>query len=131
MEKLIRQVFLHVDVIGPHVHEGHYDLLGPDGEIILPQVWETMVQPDWKITMHMRPMPDPPSPPPQPTKANGKTKDKNRKSARHSHPMGMIDPMPPIPSPPPPPPPSLPDIPEKGQKLIMGLSIIVERRLSN
>jgi hypothetical protein len=65
MEELIKQAFLHVDVIGPHVHQGHYDLVGPDGEIILPQVWETMVQPDWAITMHMWPMPEPPPPPPE------------------------------------------------------------------
>jgi len=64
MEELIKQAFLHVDVIGPHVHDGHYDLAGPDGEIILPQVWETMVQPDWAVTMHMWPMPEPPPPPP-------------------------------------------------------------------
>ena len=55
MEELIKQAFLHVDVIGPHVQEGHYDLVGPDGEIILPQIWETIVQPDWAITMHMWP----------------------------------------------------------------------------
>lgn len=64
MEELIKQAFMHVDVIGPHVHEGHYDLVGPDGEIILPQIWETMIQPDWAITMHMWPMPEPPPPPP-------------------------------------------------------------------
>ncbi|KAK3710287.1 hypothetical protein LTR37_010353 [Vermiconidia calcicola] len=58
MEGLIRQAFLHVDVIGEHVHQGHYDLTGPDGEIILPQVWETMIQPDWEVTMHMWPMPE-------------------------------------------------------------------------
>lgn len=60
MEDLIRQAFLHVEVIGPHVAEGHYDLVGPNGEIILPQVWETMIEPDWIITMHMWPMPEPP-----------------------------------------------------------------------
>jgi hypothetical protein len=60
MEALIHQAFLHVDVIGSHVHEGHYDLIGPDGEIILPQVWETMVKPDWSITMHMWPIASPP-----------------------------------------------------------------------
>ncbi|KAI9826468.1 MAG: hypothetical protein M1819_007361 [Sarea resinae] len=64
MEELIKQAFLHVEVIGPHVAEGHYDLVGPNGEIILPQVWETMVEPDWAITMHMWPMPEPPPPPP-------------------------------------------------------------------
>lgn len=60
MEDLIRQAFLHVEVIGPHVADGHYDLVGPNGEIILPQVWETMIEPDWAITMHMWPMPEPP-----------------------------------------------------------------------
>ena len=63
MEELIRQAFVHVDVIGPHVMDGHYDLLGPNGEIILPQVWETVIEPDWSITMHMWPMPEPPPPP--------------------------------------------------------------------
>ncbi len=69
MEELIKQAFLHVDVIGPHVAEGHYDLVGPNGEIILPQVWETMVEPDWTITMHMWPMPEPPPKPPDPPPA--------------------------------------------------------------
>ncbi|XP_014562342.1 hypothetical protein COCVIDRAFT_57153, partial [Bipolaris victoriae FI3] len=45
MEELIKQAFLHVDVIGPHVQEGHYDLVGPDGQVILPQVWQSLVQP--------------------------------------------------------------------------------------
>ena len=66
MEELIKQAFLHIDIIGPHVHDGHYDLVGPDGEIILPQVWETVVQPGWAITMHMWPIPEPPPPPPPP-----------------------------------------------------------------
>lgn len=55
-EGLIKQAFAHVDVLGQHVHEGHYDLLGPDGEIILPQVWETTVQPGWEVEMHMWPI---------------------------------------------------------------------------
>ncbi|KAF2400547.1 hypothetical protein EJ06DRAFT_434184 [Trichodelitschia bisporula] len=53
METLINQAFLDFDVIDKHVHEGHYDLLGPDGEIILPEVWESVVKPDWAIIMHM------------------------------------------------------------------------------
>jgi hypothetical protein len=64
MDELIQQAFMHVDVIGPHVRDGHYDLIGPNGEIILPQVWETMIEPDWQITMHMWPMPEPKAPPP-------------------------------------------------------------------
>lgn len=47
---------MHVDVIGPHVQDGHYDLVGPNGEIILPAVWENTVQPGWQITMRMWPM---------------------------------------------------------------------------
>lgn len=63
MEELIRQAFLHIEVIGPHVAEGHYDLVGPNGDIILPQVWETVVEPDWTITMHMWPIPEKPKTP--------------------------------------------------------------------
>ncbi|KAK6833476.1 hypothetical protein PG987_008170 [Apiospora arundinis] len=62
IEELIKQAFLHVDVIGPHVQAGHYDLLGPDGQIILPQIWDKVIEPDWAISMHMWPMerrPDP------------------------------------------------------------------------
>lgn len=62
MEELIKQAFLHVDVIGPHVNEGHYDLVDEKGEIILPQVWETVIQPGASITQHMWPMPEPPPP---------------------------------------------------------------------
>lgn len=70
MESLIKQSFLHVDVIGPHVQEGHYDLMGPDGTIILPQLWDTMVRPDWDVTMYMWPIPEAP-----------KKKDKKAKKA--------------------------------------------------
>ncbi|KAK5119969.1 hypothetical protein LTR85_007045 [Meristemomyces frigidus] len=59
MEPLIKHAFLHVDVIGEHVHQGHYDLSGPDGKIILPQVWDSVVQPGWAVAMHMWPMQDP------------------------------------------------------------------------
>jgi hypothetical protein len=102
MEELIKQAFLHVDVIGPHVHEGHYDLVGPDGEIILPQVWETMVQPDWAITMHMWPMPEPPPPPPEPPKDIPppppepvlKAKAKGKAKKRESHHIVVPPPAP-------------------------------------
>jgi hypothetical protein len=70
MESLINQAFQHVEVIGEHVQHGHYDLVGPTGEIILPALWEAIIEPDWVITMHMWPMPEkkeeeePPPPPP-------------------------------------------------------------------
>jgi len=62
MEELIKQAFLHVEVVGPQVMEGNYDLIGPDGEIVLPTVWERVVMPDWHVTMHMWPMERMPQP---------------------------------------------------------------------
>ena len=135
MEELIKQAFVHVDVIGPHVQEGHYDLVGPNGEIILPQVWETMVEPDWAITMHMWPMPDPPEPkksasrpttPGAPTipnyntvivePATTRTSKKSSKKSKHAAAPMVVPAMPPpppaapaaAPMPPPPPPMAVP-----------------------
>ncbi|KAJ3459400.1 hypothetical protein MRS44_015473 [Fusarium solani] len=56
MEDLIKQAFLQVDVLGPRVIDGHYDLIGADGYIILPPAWEKVVQPGLAITMTMWPM---------------------------------------------------------------------------
>jgi len=62
MEELIRQAFEHVEEIGPHVHRGHYDLMGPDSVIIIPSAWDSTIEPDMKITMHMWPLPEPKPP---------------------------------------------------------------------
>lgn len=43
--------------------DGHYDIIGPDGEIILPQIWERLVQPGWSVTMTMWPIDKLPNPP--------------------------------------------------------------------
>ncbi|KAK7621576.1 hypothetical protein IWX50DRAFT_560773, partial [Phyllosticta citricarpa] len=51
--ELINQTFAHVDTLSPHVRDGHCDLTGPGGEIILPQVWEKLVQPGWQVTMNI------------------------------------------------------------------------------
>jgi hypothetical protein len=56
MEGLIKHAFVGVEALGPHVMEGHYDLIGANGEIILPQVWETVVRPDSEVTMKMWPV---------------------------------------------------------------------------
>ncbi|KAF2144986.1 uncharacterized protein K452DRAFT_284377 [Aplosporella prunicola CBS 121167] len=121
MEDLIKQAFLHVDVIGREVQEGHYDLVGPDGEIILAQNWEAVVQPDMAITMHMWPMeelpqPEPVPPPPPPPRLRHissyfgmdfgfprhlggplPNKEKKKKSLKQTDPIA-------VPPPPPPPP---------------------------
>lgn len=57
---MINQAFLKIDVIGPQVSLGHYDIIGPEGNIILPQFWEAAVKPGLSITMTMWPMNGPP-----------------------------------------------------------------------
>lgn len=39
-----------------HVAEGCYDLVGSNGEIILPRLWEEVVRPDWSVSMHLWPI---------------------------------------------------------------------------
>lgn len=56
MEELIRQAFENVDDLAVHVQEGWFDLIGPGGEIILPSVWEKVLEPDWSITMAVWPL---------------------------------------------------------------------------
>ncbi|KAI2618551.1 hypothetical protein GGS26DRAFT_584906 [Hypomontagnella submonticulosa] len=88
IEELIKQAFLHVDVIGPHVQQGHYDLIGPSGEIILPQMWDKVVEPDWSVTMHMWPMDRKPqranfpAPPPLPPPIESESDDEKMFSLR-------------------------------------------------
>lgn len=55
MEQLIKGAFAHVEGMRDLVDQGHYDLVGPKGEMIDPQRWEEMVQPGSSITMHMWP----------------------------------------------------------------------------
>lgn len=65
MEDLIKQAFLHVEVLGPHVQEGHYDLLDSKEQIILPSLWSATIEPGEAVSMRMwppdkRPLPGPP-----------------------------------------------------------------------
>jgi hypothetical protein len=60
MQALINEAFAHVKHLDQQVQSGVYDLVGPDGDVILPQVWETVVEPDWSVTMIMWPIPDKP-----------------------------------------------------------------------
>ena len=82
MECLIKSAFLNIDAIGRQVADGQYDLTGPNGEIILPSVWQTIIEPGWTIIMHLCPLPDSnvpplldfPSPPDPRWKSSVKTK---------------------------------------------------------
>ena len=49
---------LHVEEYSPLTEAGCYDIVNPDGEIILRSCWEAMVQPGWQINMVMWPMSD-------------------------------------------------------------------------
>ncbi|KAI0412986.1 hypothetical protein F5X98DRAFT_379239 [Xylaria grammica] len=58
IEKLIQQMFLHFDAIGPHIQAGHYDLVNSRGNIVLPSLWKYSIKPTDSYTMHMWPMKD-------------------------------------------------------------------------
>lgn len=66
MEELIRSAFLHVDLLGPHVQQGHYDIIGPQGDIILPHIWSALIRPGMNISMAMWPMESGAGQPPMP-----------------------------------------------------------------
>jgi hypothetical protein len=45
MKRLINAVFANVDVLGPHVHEGCFDLIDSDGYILVPEIWDDLIRP--------------------------------------------------------------------------------------
>lgn len=53
MQELINWAFHNVRELADPVQNGFYDLIGPDGEIILPSAWNKAVEPEWSITMAM------------------------------------------------------------------------------
>ncbi|THZ54905.1 hypothetical protein D6C88_09479, partial [Aureobasidium pullulans] len=58
MTTLIKQAFVNIEYLGPHVANGNYHLLGPNDEIILPQVWSWVLQPGWDVKMQLLPLPE-------------------------------------------------------------------------
>ena len=54
MEELLRSD----DVIRGQLNQGQYDLMGPDGRIILPLVWESTIQPGWEVSLQLRREPE-------------------------------------------------------------------------
>lgn len=55
MEDLVKQLFSNVEVVGPMVEQGCYDLLGPDNAIIAGIEWERVIKPGMRIDMRMWP----------------------------------------------------------------------------
>jgi len=53
------QAFLHIEGLGERVSKGEYDLINSDGAVVLPQLWESFVEPDMAITIRMWPKDEP------------------------------------------------------------------------
>ena len=56
MERLIKMMHPLTSNFGLQTQLGQFDLIGPEGEVILPQVWESVVQPDCQVSMVMWPV---------------------------------------------------------------------------
>lgn len=54
--ELIRQAFDSVEGLNLHVNNGHYDILDPRGRVVLPSIWDKVVEPGWEVSMHLWPM---------------------------------------------------------------------------
>ncbi len=67
MQTLVRQSFLHVEILGPYVADGLYDLLDSEGTIILPQVWDSVIEPGQTVGMQLWPISDQDNPGKEPT----------------------------------------------------------------
>jgi hypothetical protein len=81
-------------MISDHVKSGRFDLSDPSGAVILPSIWETVIQPDSTITMHMWPLPE--ASLPEESLSEETTMSANIGSSGK------------VPPPPPPPPPTVP-----------------------
>ncbi|CAD0109596.1 unnamed protein product [Aureobasidium uvarum] len=46
------------DSIQSHIANGRYQILGPEGQIILPEFWELLVESEWHLSMQLLPVPD-------------------------------------------------------------------------
>lgn len=51
MERLLRRSFIRYDTMSNEILKGKYDLLSPKGEIILPEIWEAVIQPGWEVEL--------------------------------------------------------------------------------
>lgn len=63
MSELISEAFAHVQVVGPQVREGRYDIVHTEREeMVLPSIWEQCVAPGDRLEMRMWPEPESPVP---------------------------------------------------------------------
>ena len=53
MQKLINSSFQNNPSSIELIMNGKYDIVGPTGDIILPQVWEAVVKPGWIVELRL------------------------------------------------------------------------------
>ena len=51
MENLIKRSFSHIESLNSQIFRGSYDILSPTGEIILPEIWDTVIKPGWVVEL--------------------------------------------------------------------------------
>ena len=51
MENLIKRSFSHVESMNSKIFRGSYDILSPSGEIILPEIWDSVIKPGWVVEL--------------------------------------------------------------------------------
>ena len=56
---LIEESFAHIPELDPHVRVSKFDILDPEGRVVLPSVWDEVVRPGWEVSMHMWPIESP------------------------------------------------------------------------
>ena len=54
MRNLIESSFTHLDTSRDEIKGQNYDLFKSSGDIILPEVWEAVVQPGWVVELRIR-----------------------------------------------------------------------------
>ena len=55
MDDLVKKTLLHFGV-DSYILEGHYNLLDPNGDTLIPAIWEHSVEPGWTVTMAQFPL---------------------------------------------------------------------------
>ena len=53
MENLIRRSFSHIETLNSKIFRGSYDTLSPTGEIVLPEIWNTVIKPGWVVELSL------------------------------------------------------------------------------
>ena len=53
MENLIKRSFSYIESLNSKISSGSYDILSPTGEIILPEIWESVIKPGWLVELRM------------------------------------------------------------------------------